>query len=67
VFDQLQAVPLDELGEAGGIDLERVRVDFERICRENGITARRTRPRSPTTLRAVAAQYRRLATGQVLS
>ena len=22
---------------------------FERICRENGITARRTRPRSPTT------------------
>jgi transposase len=27
VFDQLQAVLLDELGEAGGIDLERVSVD----------------------------------------
>ena len=26
-----------------------VEVLFERICRENGITARRTRPRSPTT------------------
>jgi transposase len=27
VFDQLQAVLLDELGEAGGIDLEQVSVD----------------------------------------
>jgi len=27
VFDQLQAVLLDELGEAGGIELERVSVD----------------------------------------
>jgi hypothetical protein len=26
-----------------------VEVLFERVCRENGITARRTRPRSPTT------------------
>nr|WP_199827071.1 IS481 family transposase [Streptomyces sp. WM6378] len=28
---------------------EPVEVLFERVCRENGITARRTKPRSPTT------------------
>ena len=31
------------------VDPERAEVLFERICRENGITARSTKPRSPTT------------------
>jgi transposase InsO family protein len=33
---------------------------FERICRENGITARRTRPRSPTTTGKIERLHRSL-------
>ena len=36
VFDQLQAVLLDELGEAGRIDLERVSVDSFSLRAVNG-------------------------------
>jgi transposase len=38
VFDQLQALLLDELGEAGRIDLERVSVDSFSLRAVNGGT-----------------------------
>jgi transposase len=44
VFDQLQAVLLDELGEAGRIDLERVSVDSFSLRAVKGGPDRRRRP-----------------------
>lgn len=39
---------------------EPVEVLFERVCRENGITARRTKPRSPTTTGKIERFHRTL-------
>jgi transposase len=46
VFEQLQAVLLDELGEAGRIDLERVSVDSSACGRSKGGPDRRQSRRS---------------------
>ena len=47
VFDQLQAVLLDELGTAGGIDLERVSVAASACGRSKGGPLRRRGIRPP--------------------